>query len=141
MATIDRILAEVAIEQSLDVVPLSEEAAGVLTRRVAARFARPGARVVTYEVLSDFARFRSAGSWELIAGFNCDGPVVLFANPRDSSNMFRLDGLVAALTLLAEAPPFDFYLVDFECTFLFAHDEYDNLYGSGDAKRFVEGLA
>ena len=95
---------------------------------------------ITSENLVNLARLSRDESWKLIAAFGFSGPVILFTNYRDGKSMFKFSSVGDAVAVIGEAPPFDFYLVDRDCTFLFAHDEYENLFGCGTAKAFVESL-
>lgn len=110
-------------------------AAESLRHRAALAFA--DSRVVSSENLAHGARITQSQSWELLAEFPYRGEVLVFSNFRDGDSMFKFRSISEALLVLGESPPFDFYLCNPELTFLFAHDEYENLFGCGDGIEFV----
>jgi len=93
--------------------------------------------MLTTESLGGCVRLTEPDSWERVGDFPWQGHVVIFANPRDSREMLWVCSLEDAMIILAEAPPFDFLLTAQDCSFLFAHDQYDNLFGCGIAKEFL----
>lgn len=119
------------------VVPPME--AGRLRANAATRYARAN-EVLSSELLQDAARINRPQSWELIRYFSFSGSVVVFGNKRDGTHMFAFTSVQDALDVLGECPRFDFYLMDADCSFLFAHDEYDNLFGCGAARTFLQSL-
>jgi hypothetical protein len=132
------ILTDVAQEQGIAVNWLSSEEASKLRRLAAIRFGKDADGPITTESLREAIRFNAPETWERIVEFAWNGPVVLFTNPRDSVAMLRVASLKNAIDLLAEAPPFDFLLGEPEFSFLFAHDQYDNLLVCGDARELIE---
>ena len=137
-AVVVTILSDVAREQGIAVKWCSAEDSRSLRRLAASRFGKDAEAPITTEGLKEPARFCAPDSWERIGGFAWDGPVVLFTNPRESIDVLWIGSLDDAMQLLAEAPPFDFLLGEPEFSFLFAHDQYDNLFGCGNAKGLVE---
>ncbi len=119
---------------------LSNQEAQSVRERASRSFSDGTGNSLTNENLAHCARLSRDESWKLIGAFGFSGPVILFTNFRDGSSMFKFSSIGNALVVLSEASPFDFYLLDQDCTFLFAHDEYDNLFGCGSAKAFVESL-
>jgi hypothetical protein len=132
------ILAEVAEEQGMLLHWLSDEEANDYRRLAAARYGRERQLPITTECLTSCARLWAKDSWELIEQFTWNGEVILFTSPRTSLAMLRMKSLDEAIWLLAEAPPFDFMLMALDGSFLFGHDEYDNLFACGEAAQFVQ---
>jgi hypothetical protein len=121
----------------VEVLPQTE--ATRLRADAQARYAKSGA-ALTSETLVDAGRITRDQSWKLIRYFSFAGAVVVFTNKRDGTRIFAFASVRDALDVLGECPPFDFYLMDASCSFLFAHDEYDNLFGCGAAKTFLLSL-
>jgi hypothetical protein len=135
------IISDVAQEQGIAVKWLSPEEASSLRKLAATRFGEDASGPITTESLREPARFCGPESWEYIGGFAWNGPVVLFTNPQNSMAMLWVASLKDAVELLAEAPPFDFLIGEPEFSFLFAHDQYDNLLACGDARSLVEAIS
>ena len=68
-------------------------------------------------------------------------PAIAFSNLRDGQTMFEFDTVDDAVSVLAEAGVLDYYITEPGASYLLAHDEYDNVYGLGAARSFVEDLA
>jgi hypothetical protein len=111
-----------------------------IRRRATAAFG-DGSGVVTTESFADATHITGEGNWRLIEDFGYSGPVYVFTNPLDGDSVFRFLNIGDALRALAEAPQFDFYLVDRECTFMFAENSYETLFGCGLARDFVGRLS
>jgi hypothetical protein len=108
--------------------------------RATSVFSDGSAGGISTESLVGAERLTMENSWRLIEAFSFPGPVYVFGNLRDGPSVFRFLSLGDALIVIGEAPPFDFYIVDWECTFLLAHDEYDTLFGCGVARPFVRTI-
>lgn len=132
------LLPDVADGLGMGMEVLSNQEAQSVRERASRHFSDGTGNGVTSENLVNCAGLSRDESWKVIAAFQFSGPVILFTNFRDGKSMFKFSSIGDAMAVLEEAPPFDFYLVDQDCTFLFAHDEYDNLFGCGTAKAFVE---
>jgi hypothetical protein len=131
-----KMLLPTAKEFGIHVAILSPEEAESIRDRARDVFAK-STEVLSSETLGPGARVTCPQSWTLIGSFMHSDAVVVFTNWRDGEAVFKFDSIGYALTVLGESPPFDFYMLDCDCTFLFAHDEYDNLFGCGKAASFV----
>ena len=133
-------LQDVANELGIGIELLTAQQAQSLRDRASRRFSDRTSNGITTENLVDCARLSRDNSWQYIESFEFVGPVILFTNLRDGESMFKFSSIRDAMAVLKEAPPFDFYLIDQDCSFLLAHNEYDTLFGCGAAKPFVESL-
>src|SRR5580704_3865921 len=107
---------------------LSNQEEQSVRERTRRRFSDGTGNSVTNENLAHCARLSRNESWKLIGAFGFSGSVILFTNLRDGRSMFKFSSIRDTVAVLREDPPFDFYLLEQDCTFLFAHDEYDNLF-------------
>ncbi|NVB80439.1 MAG: hypothetical protein HOV81_18750 [Kofleriaceae bacterium] len=138
-----------ALLDSLDGMPpdlahrieiLPDDEASAIRARAADTFTDGTVRTVYPGALVGYAQVTCDQSWKLIADFPAAGPVVLFTNREDGETMFLLATIRDAVAVVGEMYRADFYLVDRDCTFLFAADEYDTLFGCGTAALFVAKL-
>ena len=136
LAALDELPAELAQRTAI----LSADDARDLRARATRAFTDGTTPSVRTDARVGDAQVTCEDSWKLVEEFDAAGPVVLFTNRRDGETMVELPSIGEAIAAIGRMPRFDFYLVDRACTYLFAADEYETLFGCGTAAAYVSKL-
>ncbi|SEQ06105.1 hypothetical protein SAMN02910289_01150 [Lachnospiraceae bacterium RM5] len=93
-----------------------------------------------WEKLKCFDTIIDKDGWSYINEFVSDNACIVFFNEFDEKKMFKIKNGNDLYYLLSETSGFEFYITDFNYSYLICFNHHDILYGCGRAKKWIAGL-
>ena len=93
-----------------------------------------------WEKLIRFNYISDNNGWSYIKEFVLDSVCIMFFNEFDEKTMYKIKNGVDLNYLLSETSGFEFYITDFNYSYLICFNHHDVLYGCGNAIKWIDGL-
>ena len=93
-----------------------------------------------WEGFKDCVNYQNSNAWSLICDYVKDNECIMFFNESDDKNAFLIPNGAELQKILEDSFGFEFYITNKNYSYLICFNHHDILYGSGEAKEWVQRL-
>ncbi len=122
----------------LKIEEIDSQECNVIRQKISEKFCRNKKKSdFLWEDLLEYMSISDVNAWKLLKKM-VRGKCILFFNRIDENVMFKINSEIDLDYILSETYGFEFYVTDYDCSYLICFNHHDILYGCGTICEFLK---